>query len=532
MKKPSLELLSPYLASRNLSVITGQVLVVLMMVTIGVGFAQLGSRLVTGWNPGYLVGVALFASLEALLVRKHAADLEGRDKIIFRLSEWVAFAVAIKLLLYVINGFDQLLVDLPRWQEDFLRGFITPEYFVALVVALIAWWSSGSYARELEELYDRESDASWDELGKVQNALHSMRARIATRVFALGALVVFLAVLTRIDASAIFRQGGPRPPGYTAPVANVLFYFILALVLLTQTQFALMRTRWLWQRVPISPQIAKNWFRYGLAFFAVLGIVVFFLPTEYSLGLFDTLRVAFDYLLQGASLLMFLLMLPFTLCMSLFRLAGGEGTNSPMEPFTAPPPPPSGTPLSWLEFVRSLLFWALFLGVIFFAIRYYLGQNTALWKAIRAFPLVRWLASAWTALSKWLRGANRQVASLVREGMRRLRPRQGVDPTRAVRRLINLARMSPREKIIHFYTSLIDLGGERGLERRPHQTPYQYENRLAGAIPEIDQDLHSLTDTFLEARYSPHPMAEPQAEQAGSLWDRIKAILRSWKRSE
>ena len=76
------------------------------------------------------------------------------------------------------------------------------------------------------------------------------------------------------------------------------------------------------------------------------------------------------------------------------------------------------------------------------------------------------------------------------------------------------------------------LASERGLDRRPAQTPYQYEQRLTGAVPEIDQDLHGLTDAFVEARYSPHRLDEPEAQRANSLWEHIQSVLRSWRKDE
>jgi hypothetical protein len=301
MKKPPSFPTSMYQFSQNQSMMAGYFIIALMMVTLAVGVAQFGVRVQPGWNGAYLVAVSLFASIEAMVVRKRVKDLEGREKWMFRISEWIAFAVVIKILIYLVNGPAQLMRDLPLWQENFLENFFTPEYVLALVVTAAVWMSSGAYVAELEELFDRERDTSWDELGKVQNALREIRNRISSRVFIIGTAVVTLAIFSRIDASVIFRERGLPPPGYYAPVANVLVYFILALVLLSQTQFALMRTRWLFQRLPISPVIAKNWIRYGFVFFIFLAAVVFFLPTEYSLGFFETLAYGLNFLIQAFS---------------------------------------------------------------------------------------------------------------------------------------------------------------------------------------------------------------------------------------
>jgi hypothetical protein len=229
---------------------------------------------------------------------------------------------------------------------------------------------------------------------------------------------------------------------------------------------------------------------------------------------------------------MVLVTLPFTFCLSLFNL-GSEPQASEQQPDLTPPmiAATPNQPIAWLEFVKSLAFWIIFLGIIVFALRYYLSQNATLWQAITHFPFFRWLREGWEALRVWLRGANQQLAGMVRGGLKRLRQQQVKLPTAPFRRMINFARLTPRERIIYLYLSLVQMGGERGLERRPGQTPYQYEQRLENSLPEVNQELRGLTDTFVEARYSRHHVGQPEAEKAGSFWERVKAVLRSWKDS-
>jgi hypothetical protein len=533
VNKPSADLFTSYQTSQAQSTLFGDIIAVLMMVSVSVAVVQLGERIFPEWHGLYLVITTLLLAIEAMVSRKRAQLLEGREKVIFRISEWIAILVALKLLIYMVNGPEQLFKDLPLWEKDFIQSFFTGEYLLAIALAIATWINSAGFAGALERLYERDEDTLWDELGKLQNALNDVRRGISTRIFVMGAIVVLLAALSRFDATAIIRSYGKPPPGYNGPVINVLFYFILALVLLSQTQFALMRIRWLWQRLSMPEGLAKTWIKYGLLFFLALAIIVFFLPTEYSIGLFDTLRYVFQYLIQAVLFVLMLLAFPFTLCASLFRSPAAE--QAPLPPPSTPPitpAAPAAQPIAWLEILKSLLFWIFFLGVIVFALRYYLSQNTALWKLLTSFPLFKWVNEAWKGLWKWVRRANRQLAGLVQEGFKRLRAQRVIIPTQAIRRFLNFNQLSPREKIIFFYVSMIELGGQQGITRKPSQTPYQYENRLTREIPEVNQDLHTLTDTFIEARYSQHPFEQPKAEQASSLWERIKAILKSWKREE
>lgn len=524
------DLITRLRSHQRTSRILSSLLIGMMMISISVGVLQLGQRLAPGWNGGYLVIIAVFLSLEAIYTRGSIRDLEFNQVLIFRLSEWVAFAVLIKLLIYLFSGFENFFLDVRSWQANF-TDFFTIEYLLALGVAALVWFSSRAYSSELDDLFDREQDAAWDDLGKLQNALNDIRKRMMGRVFFQGTLLTIFAIFTRINASELLRTFGVSTPGYRAPVLNLLVYFMLALVLLSQTQFALLRTRWTWLHLSITPKMSANWIKYSLLFFAVLCGVVFLLPTEYSLGLFDTLQVVATVLTQILSFLVFLITLPFTFCVSLFSASSGQPTASPLPPMgpMSPIQPSPSAPFAWLAFLRSLLFWVIFLAVIFFSLSYYLRQNTPLLNALRTFPLMHWLARGWQAFRRWFNGVNRQVSSLVQSAAQRMRIRRPALSMANLRDLFDTRQLSPRDKVIYFFVSLTQLGGERGLGRQPHQTPYQYENQLSQAVPEVEPDLHNLTEAFYEARYSEHPLEEPQAERAGSLWDHIKAVLRSWQ---
>lgn len=530
MEKPSIGLPADYQKSQRISTQFGHVLVVLMMTSLSIAFAFFGSRVLSDWNGAYLVVFGLLLALETIYTRSRIQALEFRERAIFRASEAVAFAIIAKLTLYLLNDPSQLLRDLPRWQTDFGGSFFSGDYLFTLIVFLTIWFFSMAYAGDLEALYNCEIDAVWDELGKLQNALHSIRRRIAGRIFVVGMLIVILSVLTRLDIDVVLRQRGTGFI-YTATVVNVLFYFILALVLLSQSQLVLLRTRWLWQKLPMSGAVTSNWLKYGLISCLVLAILVAFLPTSYSIGLLDTIRLVFEYLIQIASVLMVILTLPFSLCMSLLSLfrQDGETIAQPQAQIQAMPPQSAGEPIGWIEFLRSLLFWALFIGVIFFALRYYLSQHANLWNAITRFPLIRMISQMFNDFFRWIKRANRRVSRFVQAGIKRMRePRTGTSAL-SVRRMRNFARMDPRERIIHFYLNLIQLGGEHGIQRRVNQTPNDYEHQLSSAAPEVNQDLHELTATFLEARYSQHPVDEPLSQYAGNLWERIKAILKNFK---
>lgn len=532
MKGSPHDLLGAYRSGQTPFTLVSHIIIVGMMISVALAFHFLGNRFIPGWKGGYLVWMAIFLSIEAMYSRKRVKDLDTRERLIFRLSEWVAFLAGIKIAIYLTHNPAQLLTDLPLWQEDFFQNFFTGEYMLAIFIAVLVWWSSLAFSSEIEELYSREMDAEWDDPGKLQNALRDIRVRILSKIFFLGALLVALAVAAHLEVPFEAIQQMAQANVGPLPVANVLLYFVLALVLITQTQFALLQARWINQRLPISAQLTRNWIRYGLFFFLLCAVIVFFLPTNYSIGLLDTLRLAVGYLLKALAFLLVVISLPVTWCMSLFSFTNQVNDTIPPGELGSMPAVSPHTPLPWWEFVQSLLFWAFFLGIIIFSVRFYLMQNAALLKTLKGFAVFLWVNEVWKRVKAWLRGANRHVSAFLAVGIKRLRVQRVRLPASPLKRVVNFSKMSAREKIIYYYVSLIQLGENKGLVRKPSQTPSNYQKSLSNMIPEVDQDLQGLTETFLEARYSLHAIEDTNAVLAGSLWEKIKAILRSWRKQE
>ena len=73
-------------------------------------------------------------------------------------------------------------------------------------------------------------------------------------------------------------------------------------------------------------------------------------------------------------------------------------------------------------------------------------------------------------------------------------------------------------------------GSDYGLPRRGAQTPYEYAATLEDALPDADKDVASLTDAFVEARYSPRDVDENQAGIVRRYLERVRSALRSLKK--
>ncbi|MBF9071393.1 DUF4129 domain-containing protein [Streptacidiphilus fuscans] len=88
-----------------------------------------------------------------------------------------------------------------------------------------------------------------------------------------------------------------------------------------------------------------------------------------------------------------------------------------------------------------------------------------------------------------------------------------------------LAGTDARAAIIACYAAMETSLAEGGIGRRTADTPAELLERvvLSGAVDEAS--VRTLTDLFREARYSTHPMAEHQRDQAAAALDTIAAEL-------
>jgi hypothetical protein len=97
---------------------------------------------------------------------------------------------------------------------------------------------------------------------------------------------------------------------------------------------------------------------------------------------------------------------------------------------------------------------------------------------------------------------------------------------------VNIRRLPPREQVLFFYQAFLRRSGEHGLPRHPSQTPYEYSGSLKVGMQALEddpsawEDLTSLTDRFVEARYSKHEITPSHASLARRAWEHIRRYLR------
>jgi hypothetical protein len=513
--------------NERLSILASHLMASLMITCLSISVVQMGNRVAPGWDGRYLPWVAFVVSLEAMYSKRATRKLAvlSKEWAIYRGAELVVLLAGLKVLLYAIREPSRLFADIASWPGNFFATFFSGEYLLAALFVFVIWALSSSFAEDLAEL-EGDEQLLEDELPvAITTDRRRARQQLVDRVILTGALLVILAAVVRFDLLSDF---GFRPP-VRAGVLHVVVYFMLSLAFLSQTQFGILRASWAIERTPFGKNMGARWLAYSLVFLLFLAALAWILPTRYTLGFLSVLQYVIGMILYAMVAIWGMGMLILATLISLLGLGNMESQNTespPPMPELPPVPSVEAVPIPWLEALKSIVFWIVFLGVIGFSVHQYFSQNPELLGRLRGLPLASWIDRAWRWLRGWLRGVNQAVSTAVSAGIRRLRRPEMFRPYGRGWGYVNLRRLTPRQRVVFYYLALMRRGGERGLARHSTETPYEYEETLRSSLEGGEEDLAGLTDAFVEARYSRHLVTSEQAIRVRRWWEGVRKMLR------
>jgi hypothetical protein len=338
-----------------------------------------------------------------------------------------------------------------------------------------------------------------------------------------------------------------------------MLYFVFALLLLSQTQFALLRARWGLNRVRVSKKIGVSWVVYTLIFLTLVGLFSLVLPTSYTFGLLTLLNYLLGLVLLAGGFVLWLLSIPiFYISIMLYSLFGISPLERIPPPRIVPPPPVDGaapqTIPFWLEMARSIFFWVILVSLLAFALIVFLRSRREDIIRMGKLPLFRWLKDMMRLFRQSISGASNQLSQLAMHGLSLFR-RPGNSPPEAPWAFLNVRRLTSRSKVRFYYHAMLRRAGEMGRSRNPTQTPWEFaksmEEQIRGETKttsdvrgeatspeEFDSDgragnaLRQLTSAFVQARYSPQDVTDDQVASARGAWDLLRRLMQRWKRGE
>ncbi|MBN1876510.1 MAG: DUF4129 domain-containing protein [Anaerolineae bacterium] len=504
----------------------------LLPLAIGVMVACVASALVQcirlwapDWNGTYLLVAPILAALAGhttyrLGKRKY---ISGMDHLHQRALEVGVMFILLKIATHMGDTVGEMIAYFRAWQSDPF-SFFDGQTLVAFGLSFAAWYAAGATARNLEEIADPYLRL---ERGGVPPA-----DLITRRFFIGGGVLLLFSGLARVGIEALLSLDRPRVPGL---ILNVLVYFVLGLVLLSQVHFARLTRLWQSQHITIAPGLAGGWARYSLVFLTVILVIAFLLPTGYTVSLLDIGAYLISLIVDLVLLLWFLVTLPFVWLLSLFTQQDGTAQMPALTQleFSSPPPETVATGYVWWQWVRSALFWGVLLVGGYLLVRGYVRDRSGLWQSLRRFRFARILCAFWESLVQLWRGMGRtiqtQLPRVSRGVLTWFRRRSTFDGDGMLRR----RGRSARERVFYFYLSLLDRARERGIPRAKTQTPHEYQTRLAPQLEAVQaENVVALTEMFVEARYSAHPVTDEMVQRAQAEWEQLQAAIAQLETAE
>jgi hypothetical protein len=245
------------------------------------------------------------------------------------------------------------------------------------------------------------------------------------------------------------------------------------------------------------------------------------------MGLLETLNFLLNWLI---AILIFVVQLIFLPILWLLSISGCTRQSVDQAPAPAPLPtplsPPSpAAPIPWLELLQSVVFWGLFLLIITYSLIQFIRQNPQMAGIFKNIAILAWISSFWRGLMGWVKGASSQVAEMIAETRQRLFTPRKSSSNQLRQGWLNFGQLTPRQRIVFYYLRLLERSSQHGLARKPSETPHQYAQMLETNLPEVQEDIAGLTDTFLEARYSNHPLGDQQTSLVQRFWRNITRSL-------
>jgi hypothetical protein len=504
------------------------VLIAAMMVCLTTLPVRAMAWFLAGWDGTYFLVFSFLASLEGILSERtlQKQRISGGGYLGSRAAEALVLLLLLKLASYLPLGLDRLVADARTWPSDPTR-FVSPLDLLTGAVFVTLWMGSLYAGRMVREL-DVEEGKAGPPLDKTSTAYYLWLTQPSVvrdrqeRLNWLGEIVLWGGVAMLLGSTGIHFL----IDSIGTLALPILLYFALGVALLSQARFSVAHAGWQGQGIPIQQGIARRWLLWAVIFLVGVALTALLLPTGYAMGPARALLGVLRIVVQVAMWILLVLYSLLVLLLSFLFPNMEPPERPPLQPGPVPPaePTPVATSVPWLQTLLSALFWIMILVILGYALFRFLRDRFSLskegtqggWRG----RFVAWLRDLWRRWRAWRVGVQASLA-------RRRAEREGVRPiVPGPARFFSLRRLPPRELVRYFYLSAARRAAQIGQPRQPSQTPHEYKAALDRRFADLEPDLTGLTDAFVEARYSPHPVQQEDVEEVKPLWQRIKAALR------
>jgi hypothetical protein len=516
------------------------VLVFLMMACIIMTIGNLIGALSPTSPAGTIAGLLLFIVIDRLYTHQQLKTLTplSREWMITLGTQWIVIVLFSRFLLSSADGPDSLMADLSLLARGYIADLVTVEFMITLFLAMAAWAVAAQFLELLDEIGLDMKIALQENRAIVPSGTVPAHERMVNLILSTGIVVVILSVLTRLNVRMMLSNtdGFPRVElsRFSGTEAGALLYFVFGLALLSLSKLMTLQTHWNYLRIPVSSQdLPGRWALYSLLFLLILAVFISLLPAGDSLGLFSILQTLFVYLFGVlvfvARLVVMLILFLFSLPFLLFGMTPPIIAPSSPPPMLVMPPvePTSSAPNPLWELIRSIILWGSLLAVVVYAFIQFVKQHEDILNALRRSRVTNWLVLAWQWLYRNVDKTRGYLSRAIADGWQSMFPRLAGRRILPRPYLLRPRSLDARRRVFFFYLAMIRRGGEQGLARRPSQTPSEYAVHLEEAVPSASDDIDSLTESFVRARYSRQEIDSQRADHARATWERIRHALQS-----
>jgi hypothetical protein len=459
-------------------------------------------------TPGILQNKALSILVEVLLI--------------------VLIAKLISLISMLPLGWSSIWVEILSWPQDFQQNFFDLDFMLRSSGLLLVWLLAWFFSAPLIQLEEDHALMEQEKLGFTFTDRYKARRSLIGLVFSLGIVMIILLGIWKSSLPFFFTE--PVPTALL--VAIMLAYFFTAFVFLALNQYAIMKARWYFNDIPVNPKLAQHWLFYSLIFISVVIVVIILLPTNLPLDISQLAQWLAEAITFLFTLILSLILTPFALMISflgsLLNVEVPEETVQQTEPEIIEMLSPTLSTVPWWDVVKSIIFWLVFLFVVIFAISYYMRNKPNLLGYFKELKIASWVRNFWQWLVRGVQIIQKTAAESLQKGIDSvstfLKQQKLSLPS-----IVELARyLPPRQAVILVYIDWIQWNSQHGFDRKPSQTPLEYALAFFQRLPEADdlvEPVNSLTDVFIQARYSKRSILRDQARQAQGLSQQLKKNL-------
>jgi len=517
--------------SERFSVLVHAALVSILLTLFTYSIVITGEHFIPNWDGKYLVIVAALLAIEAQYSRRRLGQAElGRQVIVYRITELVFFLVFLKLLMYLLRGFESIGNDLRLWRDNFFYTFFSGEYLIVVIILAIIWGIATYLSGQLYQMEADEDILDMERESRMATHRKEVRDRLAATILLMGVVMTGLGTLVYFTGNSEIANS----PGLQVIVVPLVLYFVIGLVLLSLTQFSVLRVHWILDKIPFRSNLIIQWVVYSLGLLLLVGFISLLLPTDYSIGILEFLNTVLSIILWILWAIAFVIMLPIAFIISLIYRLLGKSSEAPAPSYVEmlpKAPAQNESSVGWADWLKSLVFWVVFLGIVTFSIIYYLRQNENLMARLRRFRLFNGLKVFFQKISSFFKGANDKIATVIRTQVTKFQNRRKGELSRQFS-FVNPTRLPPREQVKYYYLAAIRRGTDSGMPRTPNQTPAEYNQSIKDKLPEGAVEIASLTAGFEDARYSLHETTAETALKAKINWQKMRHVFSGFSRKK